>query len=218
MALGVSALPPVLPIPLSDGKESLRVELLLGVRQGDSDIFVVSQPSEAQRGSSSTFGSGPSARANTMASTEWPESYAVAEAKFFRHVARQVPCESLHLKCLQVFTCILRGTGFSSSVWKTVVMHVLTRVPLSHWRREEFAQRLWGILAYLGRCLQLKRLEHFVLGNDRLPAEISLPPAMPKVEPPNLFEHLARDAAAHREAMQAYGQLRFRLWVLLSGQ
>uniref|UniRef100_A0A8C3R881 Mab-21-like HhH/H2TH-like domain-containing protein n=1 Tax=Cyanoderma ruficeps TaxID=181631 RepID=A0A8C3R881_9PASS len=164
---------------LSDGKESLRVEMLFGVA--------------------------------------WPETYAVAEAKFFRHVAGQAPCESLHLKCLQVFTCLLRGTGFSSSVWKTVVMHVLTTVPLSRWRRTQFARRLWDIMTYLGRCLQLKRLEHFVLGNERLPAEISLPPAMPKVEPLNLFEHLAQDEAAHREAMQAYGQLRFRLWVLLSG-
>ncbi|NXX60062.1 IPIL1 protein, partial [Scopus umbretta] len=137
----------------------LAVEMLLAVRQGDSDIFVVSQ----------------SAEANCVASTAWPETYAVAEAKFFRHIARQVPCDSLHLKCLQVFTSILRGTGFSSSVWKTVVMHVLTT---------------------------LKRLEHFVLGNERLPAEISLPPAMSKVEPLNLFEHLARDPGAHREAVQ----------------
>ncbi|KAM4902376.1 uncharacterized protein FYW23_002970 [Sylvia borin] len=201
---------------LSDGKERLRVEVLLGVRQGDSDIFVVSQPSEAQRGGCSIFGRGQPTKANVTASTAWPETYAVAEAKFFQHVARQVPCESLHLKCLQVFTCVLRGTGFSSSVWKTVLMHVLTTVPLSQWCRKEFARRLWDVVAYLGRCLQLKCLEHFVRGNERLPAEISLPLAMHKVEPLNLFEHLARDAAAHREATQAYSQLRFRLWVLLS--
>ncbi|RMC14489.1 hypothetical protein DUI87_09585 [Hirundo rustica rustica] len=71
-------------------------------------------------------------------------------------------------------------------------------------------------MAYLRRCLQSKRLEHFVLGNERLPAEISLPLAIQRLELLNLFEHLARDLAAHREAMQAYGQLRFRLWVLLS--
>lgn len=133
--------------------------------------------------------------------------YAVAEAKFFWHITRQLPCEILHLKCLQMFTCILRGTGFSSSTWKTVVMHVLTTVPLSRWHRNAFAWRLWDVMAFLDRCLQLKRLEHFVLGNERLPAEISLPPATRRVEPPNLFEHLARDPAAHREALQAYGQL-----------
>ncbi|NXB93283.1 IPIL1 protein, partial [Vidua chalybeata] len=170
---------------LSKGKRSLTVEMLFGVRQGDSDIFVVSHPTEVQKGNSS-----------------WPETYAVAEAKFFQHIARQVPCESLHLKCLQVFTCILKGTGFSSSTWKTLVMHVLTTVPLSRWRRREFARRLWDVMAYLRRCLQSKRLEHFVLGNERLPAEISLPPAMRRVEPLNLFEHLARDPAAHRKAMK----------------
>ncbi|KAM4753992.1 uncharacterized protein ACIQIH_000596 [Cyanocitta cristata] len=201
---------------LSKGKKSLVVEMLFGVRHGDSDIFAVSQPTEAQTGGSSIFVSSQPAEADSIASTAWPETYAVAEAKFLQHVARQVPCESLHLKCLQLFTCILRGTGFSSSTWKTVVMHVLTTVPLSQWRRREFAWRLWDIMAYLHRCLQLKRLEHFVLGNQRLPAEISLPPAMRAVEPLNLFEHLARDPAAHAEAMRAYGQLRFRLWMLLS--
>lgn len=104
--------------------------------------------------------------------------YAVAEAKFFRHITRQLPCESLHLKCLQLLTCILRGTGFSSSTWKTVVMHVLTTVPLSRWHRSAFARRLWDIMAYLDHCLQLTRLKHFVLGNERLPAEISLPLSM----------------------------------------
>ncbi|XP_039921350.1 inositol 1,4,5-trisphosphate receptor-interacting protein-like 1 [Hirundo rustica] len=201
---------------LSKGRKSVAVEMLFGVRQGDLDIFVASQPTEAQKGGSSSLVSSQPAEANFIASTAWPETYAVAEAKFFRHVARQVPCESLHLKCLQVFTCILRATGFSSSVWKTVVMHVLTTVPLSRWRRREFARRLWDIMAYLRRCLQSKRLEHFVLGNERLPAEISLPLAIQRLELLNLFEHLARDLAAHREAMQAYGQLRFRLWVLLS--
>ncbi|NXC11754.1 IPIL1 protein, partial [Orthonyx spaldingii] len=192
---------------LSKGRRSLMVEMLFGVRQGDSDIFVVSQPPEAQKGDSSIFVSSQPAEADFISSTAWPETYAVAEAKFFRHIARQVPCESLHLKCLQVFTCILRGTGFSSSTWKTVVMHVLTTVPLSRWRRREFVRRLWDIMAHLRRCLQLKRLEHFVLGNERLPAEISLPPAMRTLEPLNLFEHLARDPAAHAGAMRAYSNL-----------
>ncbi|NXH04225.1 IPIL1 protein, partial [Loxia leucoptera] len=189
-------------LQLSKGRKSLTVEILFGVRQEDSDIFVVSQPTEAQKSSSSISVS--SQPTNIISRTAWPETYAVAEAKFFQHIARQLPCESLHLKSLQLFTCILRGTGFSSSTWKTVVMHVLTTVPLSRWHRSAFAWRLWDVMALLDRCLQLKRLEHFVLGNERLPAEISLPPATLRVEPPNLFEHLAQDLAALREALQAY--------------
>ncbi|XP_066406817.1 inositol 1,4,5-trisphosphate receptor-interacting protein-like 1 [Molothrus aeneus] len=165
-------------LQLSKGRKSLTVEMLFGVRQGDSDIFVVSQPTEAQKGGSSIFVSSQPTKANIIASTACPETYAVAEAKFFRHIARQLPCESLHLKCLQLFTCILRDTGFSSSTWKTVLMHVLTTVLLSQWHRSAFPRRLWDIMAYLDRCLQLTCLEHFVLGNERLPAEISLLLAM----------------------------------------
>ncbi|NWV81801.1 IPIL1 protein, partial [Dasyornis broadbenti] len=189
---------------LSNGQKRLIVEVVFGVRQGDSDIFVVNQPPEAQKGGSSISVSSQPAKADFVPSTVWLETYAVAEVKFFQHITRQVPCKSLHLKCLQVFTCILRSTGFSILTWKTVVMHVLTTLPPSRWRRREFERRLWDIMAYLRRCLQVKRLDHFVLGNERLPVEISVPPAMRTAEPLNLFEHLAQDPATHAQAMQAY--------------
>ncbi|RMC14529.1 hypothetical protein DUI87_09626 [Hirundo rustica rustica] len=102
--------------------------MLFGVRQGDSDIFVASQPTEAQKGGSSSLVSSQPAEANFIASTGWRRRTLLAEAKFFRHVARQS-----------------------------------------------------------------KRLEHFVLGNETVPAEISLPLAVRRLEPLNLFEHLARD-------------------------
>ncbi|RMB97892.1 hypothetical protein DUI87_25370 [Hirundo rustica rustica] len=59
---------------LSKDKESFMAETISGVRQGDSDIFVESQLIEAG-----------------MLSTMWPETYAVAEAKFFRPISRQPP-------------------------------------------------------------------------------------------------------------------------------
>ncbi|RMC14517.1 hypothetical protein DUI87_09614 [Hirundo rustica rustica] len=162
---------------------SLTAELMESFRR----VFV-----DRKGGSSSLVSSQP-AEANFIASTAWPETYAVAEAKFFRHVARQVPCESLHLKCLQVFTCILRATGFSSSSRKTVVMQVLTTVPLSTSAGagsegicaaadQGLTAQETASWAYLRRCLQSKRLEHFVLGNERLPAEISLPLAVRRLE------------------------------------
>ncbi|NXE90118.1 IPIL1 protein, partial [Menura novaehollandiae] len=195
---------------LNNGKKSLMVDMIFGVRQGDSDIFVISQPAEAHKGTSNIFVSSQPAEADFTPSTTWPETYAVAEVKFFRHIARQVPPDSLHLKCLPVFTSILRGTGFSDSIWKTIVMHLLTTVALSQWRRRDFVRRLWDIAEYLRLSLQLKRLKHFVVGNKRLPAEIRLPPDIRMVEPLNLFEHLARDPAAHSKAMEAYGDLRLR--------
>ncbi|NXK70913.1 IPIL1 protein, partial [Sylvietta virens] len=73
-------------LQLSKGKKSLMVEMLFGVRQEGSDIFVVSQPAEAQKGGSSTFVSSQPTKANFLPSTAWPEMYAVAEAKFFWHI------------------------------------------------------------------------------------------------------------------------------------
>uniref|UniRef100_A0A8B9NH84 Mab-21-like HhH/H2TH-like domain-containing protein n=1 Tax=Accipiter nisus TaxID=211598 RepID=A0A8B9NH84_9AVES len=73
-------------------RRTLFIEIVFGVQQGNSDIFVSSQNTEA------IF----------TPSTTWPESYAVAEAKFFRHMARQVPHDRFHLRCLQDIMQYLR--------------------------------------------------------------------------------------------------------------
>ncbi|XP_069639275.1 inositol 1,4,5-trisphosphate receptor-interacting protein-like 1 [Haliaeetus albicilla] len=175
------------------------IEMMFGVQQGNSDIFVSSQNTEA------IF----------TPSTTWPESYAVAEAKFFRHMARQVPHDSFHLRCLQACARILVGIGFSTYTLKTVVMHLLTTIPLSGWRRRHFVRRMEDIMQYLHRCLEEKRLDHFFFGNERVPEEIVLPPAFQTAEPLNLFQHLVQDPAAHDEAMREYRDLRERLTRLL---
>ncbi|XP_049684292.1 inositol 1,4,5-trisphosphate receptor-interacting protein-like 1 [Accipiter gentilis] len=175
------------------------IEMMFGVQQGNSDIFVSSQNTEA------IF----------TPSTTWPESYAVAEAKFFRHMARQVPHDSFHLRCLQVYARILVGTGFSTYTLKTVVMHLLTTIPLSGWRRRHFVRQMEDIMQYLHHCLEEKRLDHFFFGNERVPEEIVLPPAFQRAEPLNLFQHLVQDPAAHNEAMLEYRHLRERFITLL---
>ncbi|XP_069639276.1 inositol 1,4,5-trisphosphate receptor-interacting protein-like 1 [Haliaeetus albicilla] len=175
------------------------IEMMFGVQQGNSDIFVSSQNTEA------IF----------TPSTTWPESYAVAEAKFFRHMARQVPHDSFHLRCLQACARILVGIGFSTYTLKTVVMHLLTTIPLSGWRRRHFVRRMEDIMQYLHRCLEEKRLDHFFFGNERVPEEIVLPPAFQTAEPLNLFQHLVQDPAAHDKAMLEYKYLRERFIRLL---
>ncbi|NXP38198.1 IPIL1 protein, partial [Leiothrix lutea] len=172
---------------LSKDKESLAVEIVLGVRQGDSDVFVGSQPAEA-----------------AVPSTTWLETYAVAEAKFFRHISRQAPQDSWHCKCLQLLARFLTGVGFSSYALKTVAMHLLNTVPPTQWRRRDFRQRLVDILKYLQYSLETKQLHHFVLGNASFPTEISLPSGFRAAEPPNLFQHLASSPDAHAKAMQEY--------------
>nr|XP_030125211.3 inositol 1,4,5-trisphosphate receptor-interacting protein-like 1 [Taeniopygia guttata] len=179
---------------LRKDKESFTAEMIFAVRQGDSDIFVCSQPAEAG-----------------IPSTRWPETYAVAEANFFRHISRQAPQDSCHCKCLQLLTGFLMGVGFSSYALKTVVMHLLNAVPLTQWRRRDFGQRLMDILKYLRCSLDTKQLLHFVVGNASFPMEISLPSGFRVAEAPNLFEHLASSPNAHRKAVQEYNCLLDRL-------
>ncbi|NXI07674.1 IPIL1 protein, partial [Irena cyanogastra] len=178
---------------LSKDKESCTIEVIFGVRQRDSDIFVGSQPAEAG-----------------IPSTAWLETYAVAEAKFFRHVSRQAPKDSCHCRCLQLLLGILRGVGISSYALNTVVMHLLNSVPLTRWRRRDFQHRLMDILKYLHCSLERKQLQHFVIGNERLPTEISLPSDFRVAEAPNLFQHLTSNPEAHRKATNEYGRLLHR--------
>ncbi|XP_062486850.1 inositol 1,4,5-trisphosphate receptor-interacting protein-like 1 [Pezoporus occidentalis] len=174
---------------------TLLVEMMLGVQQGDSDIFVSSQATEA------VF----------TPSTTWSLSFSVAEAKFFWLMAREVPHDSFHLNCLQLCARMLTGTGFSSYVFKTVVMHLLTTMPLAGWCRTDFLLRLEDIMRYLRCCLEEKRLNHFFFGNETFPEEIILPAALQRAEPLNLLQNLAQDLAAHEQAMSEFRELQFRL-------
>ncbi|XP_075609157.1 inositol 1,4,5-trisphosphate receptor-interacting protein-like 1 [Balearica regulorum gibbericeps] len=183
----------------SASRRTLFVEMIFGVQQGDSDIFLSSQTSEDIYPSSTT----------------WPESYAVAEVKFFSYLARQAPHDSFHLKCLQLCACILGSTGFSTYTFKTAVMHLLITIPLSEWRRRDFLLRLEDIMQYLHCCLEKKRLDHFFFGNQNVPEEILLPPAFRMAEPFNLFQHLAQDPAAHAKALCEFDELQNRLTRLL---
>ncbi|NXE66407.1 IPIL1 protein, partial [Calcarius ornatus] len=170
-------------VQLSKEKESLMAEMILGVRRGDSDIFVGSQPS-----------------AVGAASTTWIETCAVAEAKFFSHISRRAPQDSCHCKCLQLLS--LLGVGLSSYTLKTVLMHLLSTVPLAGWRGRDFPWRMMDIMEYLLCSLQTKQLHHFVIGNERFPGEISLPSDLRLAEAPNLFQQLASDPNAHGKAVQ----------------
>ncbi|NWW55448.1 IPIL1 protein, partial [Pedionomus torquatus] len=100
-----------------DNQKRLIIEIMFGVQQGDSDVFVTSQSTEAIY----------------TPSTRWTESYAVAEVKFFRHMASLAPQDSFHIKCLQLYSHMLVGSGFSNYTLKTIVMHLLNNTTLSSW-------------------------------------------------------------------------------------
>ncbi|XP_010193141.1 PREDICTED: inositol 1,4,5-trisphosphate receptor-interacting protein-like 1 [Mesitornis unicolor] len=181
------------------GGKSMLIEVMFGVQQDDSDIFESSQSTEA------IF----------TPDMMWPDSYAVAEAKFFRLMARDIPHSSFHLRCLQVCACIVVGTDFSSCTFKTVVMHFLTTTPLSGWTRRDFPLRLLEIMRYLRHRLKEKWLNHFFLGNEGMPEEIVLPSDIREAEQLNLFQHLEQDPVAHAEAMHEVEELQDRLRRLL---
>uniref|UniRef100_A0A8C3QJJ3 Mab-21-like HhH/H2TH-like domain-containing protein n=1 Tax=Cyanoderma ruficeps TaxID=181631 RepID=A0A8C3QJJ3_9PASS len=145
-------------IKVANGEESFRTEMLFGVRRDDSHVFVSSQTREAY-----------------TPSTTWPETYAVAETEFFQHIARLAPPDSLHLKCLQFFTHLQLGFSFSTYTTKTIVMHLLSVIPVSSWHRRDLLLRLVDISNSLYLCVQAKRLNHFIVGNQRLPGDINLP-------------------------------------------
>ncbi|NXI32669.1 IPIL1 protein, partial [Sterrhoptilus dennistouni] len=159
---------------LTNSQESFQVRVLFGVR-----------------------------RAHTPSSM-WPESYTMAETKLFRHVAGQVPQDSSHLKCLQLLTGVLARKDFSAHAIKTVVMRLLSTLPASQWHRRYFLLQLSDALEQLRLSLEGKHLEHFIVGNQRLPRQIRLPPDIQSATPPNLFHGLVQDPDAHSRAMQAY--------------
>ncbi|NWR84052.1 IPIL1 protein, partial [Furnarius figulus] len=176
---------------LKKGRENLTVEILFGVQQDNSDIFVSSQNTETL----------------FTPSTMWPETYAVAEMRFFRYIASQVPGDSWHLRCLQLLAMALMGFDFSTYTLKTIVMHLLNTIPVSGWHRRLFVERLVESMDYLRCCLLEKRLDHFIVGNQSVPEVIRLPPDVQNTEPPNLFHHLAQDPAAHTQAMSECREL-----------
>ncbi|NXI09300.1 IPIL1 protein, partial [Irena cyanogastra] len=172
---------------VTNGRESYRIEVLFGVRRDWSHVYVSSQPRQA-----------------CTSSTIWPESYAVAERRFFRYIALQAPPDSLHLKCLQFFTRLQLGLGFSTYTFKTIMMHQLSVVPPSLWGTRYFVRRLTDISESLRTSVEVRHLTHFIVGNQTLPEGISLPPDVLMAGSLNLFHDLVMDPVAHSQAMCQY--------------
>lgn len=172
---------------------TISVDIILGVQQGDSLLFLATQGAE-------TDGS---------AGTIWQMTFAIQELLFFNWISQRAPEESCHLKCLQVIICLkesIPSNGKSPVLtdyhYKTCLMHLLLFQPLSDWDREYLAQRLKDILLFMHNALEDKWLEHFLIGNISLPVQIPMPKALRTAAPVNLFKHLAQDPNLHAEAIR----------------
>ncbi|NXN15584.1 IPIL1 protein, partial [Indicator maculatus] len=174
-----------------DSGSTFILEIVFGVQQGASDIFLTTQ----------------TAGDTDAPSTRWTESYIVAEVKFFSHMAKQVPCGRFHLKCLHLCTSILEGTDFSPYIIKTIVMYLLNTTPVTGWCRRNCIVRLADIMRHLHCCLRNKTLNFFFFGNAKMPKEIILPPEFQTYEPYNLLQHLVQNPAAHTEALRQFEEI-----------
>ncbi|XP_072193476.1 inositol 1,4,5-trisphosphate receptor-interacting protein-like 1 [Excalfactoria chinensis] len=179
--------------------EKILVELLFGVQQGNSDIFLTSQNTEG----------------GFTPSTAWPQSCAVAEKKFFQHTARNALHDSTHLSCLTFLACASVQMGFSTYVIKTIVLHLLALIPLKKWSRTNFVSQLLDLLRYLEYCVKEKCLTHFLVGNGNLHNTVVLPEAFQSATPLNLFQHLKEDPAAYFRAQRDFRKLKDRFLRLL---
>ncbi|XP_015726164.1 inositol 1,4,5-trisphosphate receptor-interacting protein-like 1 [Coturnix japonica] len=180
-------------------KTAFVVEIVFGVQQENTDIFLSSQETEAA----------------FTPSTTWPQSCAVAEAKFFQHIATHDQGNTFNLRYVQVGAHILAGQTFSPYQLRTVLMHLLTAIPLESWHGSYFLQRMDDILRYLRCCVEEKRLNHFLIGNEDVPAEIILPQEFRASQPLNLLQHLVQDPDSYEQALQELEELQDRLTGLL---
>ncbi|KAM7153304.1 inositol 1,4,5-trisphosphate receptor-interacting protein-like 1 [Macrochelys suwanniensis] len=185
---------------------ALSIEVILGVQRGDSLVFLASHGAETGH----------------LSSTVWLETFAVQEMLFFQLMSRYTPQDSCHLKCLQILIYLkecrlptLENRILTTYHFKTALMHLLLRLPLSEWRPEQLAQRLQDILSYLRCGLEEKRLYHFLIGNSALPSQVPVPRAFQNAKPLNLFQHLALEPAAHAQATSEFLEVMEQVRALL---
>ncbi|XP_065256687.1 LOW QUALITY PROTEIN: inositol 1,4,5-trisphosphate receptor-interacting protein-like 1 [Emys orbicularis] len=185
---------------------ALSIEIILGVRRGDSLVFLASHGAETGHPSS----------------TVWLEIFAVQEMLFLQMVSRYAPQDSCHLKCLQILIHLkecrlptLENRILTTYNFKTALMHLLLFLPLWAWGLEQLAKRLQGILLYLRRCLEKKHLYHFLIVNSALPSQIPVPKDFWNAEPLNLFQHLALEPAAHAQATSEFLEVMEQVRALL---
>ncbi|RMC02946.1 hypothetical protein DUI87_20139 [Hirundo rustica rustica] len=113
---------------------------------------------------------------------------------------------------------VFLGLGFSTYTTKTIVMHLLNTLPVSWWCRRHFVRRLMDISESLRTCVHTRNLNHFIVGNRRLPPWISLPPHVLMAGSSNLFHDLVMDPVAHSQAMSQYVDLRQLLMRIINDE
>lgn len=143
----------------------------------------------------------------------WLDSFALLEHQFLKGVARALPENSCHIKCLQVLTYLnerhstSKASVLTSYHIKTALMHLLLVYSPDKWQGQWITQRLRDIVRYLGCCLDEKQLYHFMTGNRSLIRKFDIPIDFQDTEPVNLFRTFVLDRGAYRRALDEFQEM-----------
>ncbi|XP_017552027.1 inositol 1,4,5-trisphosphate receptor-interacting protein [Pygocentrus nattereri] len=155
----------------------------------------------------------PSDTAN-MSDIHWHLSFTVYERNLLKHMAKRLPDNSCHLRCLQLASFLHRKqtglTGRSALTnyhLKTALLHLLLRKSPSSWKPQCLDQRLQDLLGFLQKSLQEKRLSHIIIGNHLIPAAIGVPTIFLTTESINLFRPLVLQRQIYAKMVEHFQEM-----------
>lgn len=155
----------------------------------------------------------PSDSGNTT-DIHWQLSFTVYERNLLKHIAKKLPENPCHLRCLQLVSFLhrkqsgLRGrSGLTNYHLKTAFLHLLLSKSSSAWTPLNLDQRLKDLLAFLHRSLQEKRLAHIFIGNPHVPLEIGIPAIFKAAEPINLFRPLVLQRQVYARMVENFEEM-----------
>ncbi|XP_012682763.1 inositol 1,4,5-trisphosphate receptor-interacting protein [Clupea harengus] len=129
--------------------------------------------------------------------THWHLSFCVYERNLLKLLAKSLPENSCHIRCLQVAsflhkkqTSLTGRCALTNYHLKTALLHLSLAKPPSAWGPQNLDQRFEDLLGFLQKSVQEKRLSHIIIGNSSVPAEIRVPDIFQAAEPVNLFRPL----------------------------
>lgn len=146
--------------------------------------------------------------------TYWSLSFAVYEKNLLKLLAKGLPENSCHVRCLQILSFLhkkqegLTGkSALTSYHLKTALLHLLLGTRASAWRGEDLELRLRDVTGFLEKSLQEKRLCHVLVGNARVPREIGLPEMFRAAEPVNLFRPLVLRRHLYTKTLEHFQEM-----------
>lgn len=190
--------PGALKVKFKSGKVIV-LNMTPAIQFEDSDAYFVSHfPSESGNNSD----------------IHWNLSFTVYERNLLKHLAKKLPENSCHMRCLQIVAFLhkkqssLRGnSALSNYHLKTALMHLLLTKTSSAWRPLFLDQRLRDLLSFLQKCLQEKRLSHIIIGNPLVPAEVGVPAVFQFAESVNLFRPLVLQRQKYTQMVEHFEEM-----------